>query len=562
MPDTNLIKTKTPYWVFQTHCKHDDVNCFIIKEKIKCVDDDGKETWKNNLRYINDPKRPIWVTKPRFRNTHEFKKEFEEEDKLDRYDAIKDSELCEKIKNIFGIYSRKNHLRELCNSPYLYGADIPTGVFIRHKYATDNGGELPLLTNGGLDIENETRGKMRINVMSFVHDTGDQLIVYCAYLDEYLFRVDKSGNERIKATEEELNNVVFSTLKEEIEEYNIKIELYKARDEIDLIKWIFFNIHKCKTDFVGIWNMDYDIPVIMNRILQNGESLDYTMCPKEIPDKYKYVNYYQDKAKVDHFTDKWHWCQIAGYSQFVDAMCLFARLNKTKGRESSYTLNDIAMKILGIGKLISKKVTNHWYEQTYKFLEYVAYNIQDSILLPLMNRKIKMYEQLYSLTGDSLLNDFNKSTAMVRDASFFYNKKEGKIIATAGNVMLTPFDELLTKIGGTVLSPNKAINIGINVLEESNVSSQVIVSTSDIDAEAEYPTATASFNIAKETKLFTAVEIEGFSRDMVEKFFSDVPSALENSVELANKFFGLPNYGEMGELFNTHITAFLQQKNM
>ena len=75
------------------------------------------------------------------------------------------------------------------------------------------------------------------------------------------------------------------------------------------------------------------------------------MAHPDVPKQYRYASYKEDISKTDHFTDKWHWMSITGYSQFLDSMCLYARLRKVSGREVSYKLDDIANKELGQGKL-------------------------------------------------------------------------------------------------------------------------------------------------------------------------------------------------------------------
>lgn len=544
---------RIPFWIHSAQCRKPEANVFVIKEKVLEIDDAGNRTWSNNLRFINDPKRPFWMTKTGFRN-HEFKKEFEYEANLEKY-TVRDSEMIEKIKRCLGVFGRRNNPRELFNSPFIYGADIDTGVLIRKSYNEKTVGMLPQLTVGSMDIENEVRGEKRINVFSF----NEGKYIYCAYLKEYLMKVDAHGN-RVPATEEELWEVINHELKDEIETYGYEIVIYGAHTELALIKWVFDQIHRHKTDFVGIWNLNYDISRILERLEALGADPQKIFCHPDVPDKYKYFKYKLDNSNTEHFADKWHWVTATGYTQFIDSMCLYARLRKAKGREPDYTLNAIANKILGTGKISLGKITNHYMEQTYNFLRYVAYNIKDSILIPLMHKQTNDCVSMMALTDSSLLSDFNKQTVMGKNAMYFYNKAQGKIIATAGMIMGTPFDDMLPKLGGTVLPPHKAVNIGIQAVEESNHETQVTIMVNDEDVAAEYPSVMQAFNIAKETKLFTGVKIEGFGQIHTEDYFSNVTAPKENAVYLCNKFFGLPNYEQMREIMYRKITEQFQQE--
>lgn len=68
-----------------------------------------------------------------------------------------------------------------------------------------------------------------------------------------------------------------------------------------------------------------------------------------------------------------------------------------------------------------------------------------------------------------------------------------------------------------------------------------------------YPSILSAFNISKETTLSTTFEINGFPKSDVEIFFSNVTSPEINSVFLCNKFFDLPNYQDMEQLYIKYL---------
>lgn len=558
------IVQSVPGWVHSLHIvdKEAKVNTLMVKEKIYQKDSEGNVTYRDNLKFINDPVRPVWVTKPGCRN-HQFKKEFEYLTNLDRYN-VPDSKVCQTAQSALdGRYSSyEPRLRNLCSSPFIYAADIEAGVFTRYKYQKqieDLGGIPFKYTVGCLDIENEVRGEGRINAITFIHENE----IFTTVLDDYMYIHDRDKGTKVKATREDALAAIKETVGPLLSEHKFKLTFAIHTNEVDMIKWIFKHIHEKKTDFIGIWNMRHDIPHMMYRLLKNDVLPETVMPHPDVPVNLRFVRYNDDKTKdLQHITDRWDWCEIPGHSQFVDAMCLYARIRKTSGRKSSYSLDAVSNEEVGKGKLKLGRITNHWYEQNYRFLPYIAYNINDCVLMQLMEWKNHDYSQLLSLSGVSMLNDFNKQTAMGKNSTFIYALGKGRVIASVGKDMLTPFDKDIPKLGGAVLSPARAKNIGSKILKEApGIETQVVMSVNDLDVTAEYPSITATFNISKETKLSTALTIEGMPRSATEGFFSELPSPLENAVPLCSNYFGLPNYTKMGELFDQYVTILLKQKS-
>lgn len=558
------IVESVPGWVHSLHIvdKKAKINTLMVKEKIYMKDEEGNISYKDNLKFIQDPVRPVWITKPSHR-THEFKKEFEYLQNLDRYN-VSDSKLCLVAQSALdgkpSFYEPK--LRNLCSSPFVYGADIEAGVFVRYKYQKrieDLGGIPFKYTVGCLDIENEVRGDNKINAITYIHENE----IFTTVLDEYMYIHDREKGTKVKATYQDALAEIKEVLGDLLIEHKFKLTFKIYDNEVDMVKWIFDRIHEKKTDFIGVWNLRHDIPHIIHRLLENKALPSEIIPHPDVPVNLRYVDYKPDQAKeLQHITDRWDWCEIPGHSQFVDAMCLYARLRKTTGRKSSYSLDAVSNEEVGKGKLNLGRITNHWYEQNYRFLRYIAYNINDCVLMQLMEWKNRDYNQLLSLSGVSMLNDFNKQTAMGKNSTFIYALGKGRVIASVGNDMLTPFDKDIPKLGGAVLSPARTRNIGSKILKEApTIETQVVMSVNDLDVTAEYPSITATFNISKETKQSTALTIEGMPRSATEAFFSELPSPIENAVPLCSNYFGLPNYSQMGELFDQYLTILTQNKS-
>lgn len=517
---------------------------------------DGTKTVENRLKFYNDPKRPYWITKPQFRD-HEFKKEFESIDKCDMH-ICRDSDLERDLSASLGYptWGRIRPLRQLCSSPYVYGADIPTETLVKqaimHKVPV---GKIANYSKGGFDIESEVTGEKRINVITFIHEHE---IFTCA-LREYCEIWDVPGDPKSyhhPATEDDVRAVIDRLLGSYLHKHQFNVTFKICDTELDLIKWIFAQIHKCKTNYIGIWNMGFDIPKIIERIEALGADPEAIMCHPEVPKAYRYVKWFEDKATVAHFTDKWHWVSIAGYSQFVDSMCLYARLRKVNGRDSSYSLDAISNKELGQGKLHFGDITNHSYQQRYNFLEYIAYNINDVMIMMLMEWKNSDLSALSGLCGVSTPREFSRQTAMLRNDAYVYARSKGYVPASAALTMFGKVDKSVGKAGGTVLPPNKATGVGISATKElAGLDTMVSVLANDLDYTSMYPSFMKTANISRETELMTAISVNGYPLRDIEKLFSNLLIPEVGAIEVATYFYELPSYTGMAKDFDQYLAS-------
>ena len=70
-----------------------------------------------------------------------------------------------------------------------------------------------------------------------------------------------------------------------------------------------------------------------------------------------------------------------------------------------------------------------------------------------------------------------------------------------------------------------------------------------------YPNIMAACNYDKETKLMTVLQIEGFDSADIIDLCGHMTAPEENSVYLGHKFLNLPNYHEMGKMFDSRHTV-------
>lgn len=538
---------------------------FTDGERVTAVMKDV-DTGETFLKIIDDPMRKVYITKNGLR-------EEDQNDKLlcvpiddcDMY-TIPNWDIKEQLQKIVKGYSTGYiRISDLMNDYNVFGGvDIPIQVLIKQHTYNLHKAIASDYRVGGFDIETN----IVPDTMFASSAPGDEIIIinyvtpdlkiYSGVLSKFVEKYTKEYViNKIKTTlpvfRDNLNEKargIYDTFTPELH--------YKVFDtEPELFRWIFDNIHMDKPDYVMIWNMSFDIP----RILERMEALhlnprDY-FCHPDIPRRHRVFNYRQDNNKnLQHVSHAWHVVEASGYTGWLDAMCLYSRLRKHKGVEDSYSLEAITTKFLGTGKLQFEEA-GHYVMQTERQDEYCAYGVIDSILLVLLECINKDIVQLHTLMAYSDLPSFAHQTVQLRDRFFDYCKHRNLVPASRMGKVEYETDASIVNVGGNVLEPGLAWRTGVNKVAElhgkvDNVVSKLQYVVLDLDVTSEYPSLARALNICKDTKVLTLLGIEGFNKTDIVDFCGHLLAAKENAVYLCNKYLNLPDYKEMGELFDTH----------
>ncbi len=463
---------------------------------------------------------------------------------------VPEPELAVELSKRLGYHKHWRSVRQLCDSPYVHGADIDVRAIYKRQLAIDCPKVPTHYSTGFLDIEASVCGGEEINLITYV-DTDSRTVCTAALqsfmADHTVDKIRAIFDTKLKELRGKLNAKARSLL--DAKPYVFKFRVFE--DERDLIRSIFSAIHKFKPDFVGIWNEHYDIPKILSRMEYFNMDPCEVMCHPDVPKELRYVKYKYSEKKTDHITDKWPWLEVSGYTQFLDSMCLYSRLRIVKGREVSYALKYIATKILGAGKLDFGEA-DHYVMQTEHFDQYCVYNAVDAMLLDLMEGTHNDISQLTALIGSALLKDFNHQTTMI--LYFFYDYcRSHKLVpgSTGSSSMRQKGDEKIVNIGGNVLSPLLVKDAGVPILEGSDIETKLQLFVLDSDAASMYPSILMAFNIAKETKTDTIISIEDMPKNAVEDFFENVTDPTGNAMYLGSRFFNLPSCTDIVKLWDT-----------
>ena len=548
------------FYVHSTRAFNNFEEGIIVKEKLAIPQADGTYKFEDSLSTIKNPKRSFYIHQKKYQD-YKYKIEYAKIDQCDKYTCY-NRELEQEIKNRVGIYSNKRmSLRELCNSPYLYGADIDIEVLIKIAYMNKVKGVdiTPKYSFGALDLEVsviELDG--RIMLASICIDGVIHLVV----LDAFLYKpgpIDETGYpKRIKASLVEIDELAPVMIGDYLEQFGLSYKLYLAHSEMDLITKMMSIVHESKVDFLGIWNMPYDVPKIIERIKHNNGCVEDVLCHPDVPKEFRTAKYRPDFGKTDHFTDSWDWMNLAGYTQPIDCMRLYSRLRKVKGREPSYTLGAISEKVIKHGKV--DLGGSHWYNQLYNFIAYAVYCMVDAGNVYVMDAKTNDSSSMCNLVGNSLLKSFSKQTVMLKNDFYQYCLERNLISGTVGEIMGTPYDDLIGKAGGTVLSPYLIRNAGLRcVAMRRQLYTLLYMFIKDIDAASMYPYTTKAFNISKETCRATMVRLADMVDTDIEDLYVTMMSPTENALLYGNKFFNIPT---PSQLLDNYEKWFLSRQSM
>jgi hypothetical protein len=553
----NMSTTPTYQFIHSTYWKAKDNSSDAVVALLKEVD-----TGEPKLHIFQNPKRTVYVTRPGLRETHDHKKLCETLDNLDSY-SVHNHNLREELQRIL-LGHTKGYVTQtqLLNNPYVYGADIDISVLIKQHFLNSTDKMCKGFRVGGLDIETAVPGILGGKEVILITYVTPELKIHTAVLKAFL--QESACGEALT-----LFDSVLSNLKQELNNKGQKV-LEKHFDksiplgfspnitfhdsEVDMIKWIFSIIHKDKPEFISIWNIDYDIPFLLDRLRVHDVVPHGVMCHPEVPFKYRVCNYRQDNNKSAQFFHKWHVFELSGYTQFYDSMCLYSRLRKHKGNENSYALDYIAKKVLGTGKLKYPK-SSHYVMQSSKQVEYLAYNIMDTLLTVLMEHVIKDVGSLMMLIKDTDFSSFAMQTVQLKNWFYNYLKAHRKVPASWQGKILHETDSEIVNVGGNVLAPGLAWRTGVTRVKEllgivNDVVSKMVLLVSDLDVARMYPSIMAACNIDRDTKRMTVLQVENCDAHRIVDFMGHLLFPKENAAYLCNQYFNLPSYTEMLQIYD------------
>lgn len=299
-------------------------------------------------------------------------------------------------------------------SPYVFNADLPIETYYLIQFVMEYSTESPkALSLGKLDIENDIiacedfplHGETPINAVTYINmDTND---VYTLILlkDNLPFVPEghpkyeyyRNLKEKFYTQVDEVNKnpqMVVNACHSEFDEMypGMKYNLLYYTEELQLLKDLMYIIHNTDNDYIGIWNMPYDMQNIISRPSRIGGD------PFElIPDdrfSIKMVSFKEDTNPVAH--KRRHECVTSTVPTFVDDMVHYAGVRSGRGVIPSLKLNNVARSELKDEKFDYSEISDIKHLFYDDLLKFILYNIKDVLLLVSLEKKTKDTSTIYS----------------------------------------------------------------------------------------------------------------------------------------------------------------------
>ena len=289
----------------------------------------------------------------------------------------------------------------------------------------------------------------------------------------YTFLLRNELNPQIEEFEKNINESLFQEIRDLVrdvvggwkkekkyglDEYDYQFLFYDEDKELDLIRDLFRLINTYQPDFVLAWNMAFDIPYIIQRIINLGGDPAEIICHPDF--EHKMAEYYVDTFHQSDFEARGDFANISSYSVYMCQMIQFASRRKGQSAFSQFGLNYIGNAIAGVKKLDYSHITTNIGELPWKdYKTFVLYNIVDTIVQYVIEF---VTGDIDYIAGKALMNNTRYAKAH-RQTVYLFNRG-CKEFAKDGFMICNNINKYKDKpegkfAGAMVANPNKLLDI-------------------------------------------------------------------------------------------------------
>lgn len=463
----------------------------LIKEKIHLKN----KTSVVNRRIIKNPERPYWVTKPIYRN-HEEKKTREFLDKVDMRMSTQ-AGLITNVKRSLDIIAPYKTLKQVARVPYSYGLDLPVTSYYKKKYMNQYPDSFTENDVAALDIETDVvdyNGTRRYTeepiLLQLTFKNRAILIATELYLK--LTPLDeKTGKPTPPIPKSkyiaDCLDYIPKRLKETFDILKTKLEVHVVKTPLDAIKLLFERAHEWSPDIIAIWNIDFDLPIILETIKKYGGDIGDIFSDPKVPPEFRNAWYHKgqvvkrtqsgDETPL-HWVDQWHTMRCLAGFYFIDQACAFRKIRFAGGNEPSWALASILKKYTSFTKLnerneITKDMTAlqwHQYMQVHEKIEYSAYAIADGQGCELLDMEPKVKDLAVSISTQCRHSDYDKFPSQPKRSveNMHYTCLENNMVlgSTSDKLYVDKFDDKSVGINDWIvtLAAHLILSTGIKCL--------------------------------------------------------------------------------------------------
>lgn len=428
----------------------------LIKEQVH--NEDGTIT--PNIRQVVDYQRSFYVTK-KGKQTYQDKREWCDLEDVSEFKSTQ-TQLGIAVAKALGKGWFKGSLRDLSDSPYLYGSDILSTSLIKQSYA-DKWDVITAYSNAVFDTETDV-----------IHGTGQITMATVSFKDRVFTAVQKSFVKGYANPVERIKQLAEKYIGPQLKERNITLEISIVDNEIDVVKQSMAKAHAWMPDFLSVWNLAFDMDKIIDACTRAGVLPESILCDPSVPDKYRSFRFKKGAPKKTTASGKvmnykpaqrWHTVFCPSSFYWVDAMGIYKQVRTGQPEETSYGLDAMLKKNLkNITKLKFEEADKytglewHQFMQTNYPLEYVVYNMFDCISMEMLDEKTLDVQLSFPMqAGCTDFQHFNSQPKRTVNALHFFCLKNKQVIGSTASEMTNEFDESTTDLSGW-------IDLSLNIL--------------------------------------------------------------------------------------------------
>lgn len=525
------------------------------------------------LKYCEEKVNPdyeYYIAKPNERV--DYNRLFIEEDKTDKIvvahsDLERDIAVRTGNKDFFFENVRNGNRaanKKLHTHPDIFNSDMNIEDHYMLRFSRMYKDEPCTISKAFFDIEADTismmgdfpePGECPINAISLILQDQQQV---------YIFLLRNNHNPLIAEFEKQVNS---GMIHKELSDFVIKsvggpevaakyginfsynFLFYDQDKEINLIRDLFVAINTFKPDFALAWNMGFDIPYILARIVKLGYDPRDIVCNKDFNNKI--AEYFIDERNYSDFAERGDFANIASYTTFLDQMIHFASRRKGQSKFISFTLDYIGEAVAKVKKLNYKHITTNISELPYKdYKTFVFYNVMDTVVQYCIEYITNDIDYVFTKANINCTR-----YCKVHRQTVYLTNRVTKDIKNSGNFIIgnncnkfNPKPDVKFP-GAFVADPTKLSNHP--KMRVRGIVMDCCENAIDLDYASLYPSIIREFNIAPNTQIglviidreFTAIEAARANNTVAGAFMEDMRSQIW--LEIGTRWFNLATYTEL-----------------
>lgn len=397
----------------------------------------------------------------------------------------------------------------------IFGSDININNYYRMLFKRCYSNKVVPITKAFIDIECDTKycngdfpepGEVPINAVSYLDFNSRELltVLYDDGTNESLgnfvsiLNQDTYNEEFHKLLEDTMQGI--DNVKEfKLEDLTTKVIMYN--DEVNMLVDLFKYINIKRPDFLLAWNMAFDIPYIIARLVKLGVDPASVMCDNSFTGR-KYCEYYIDAIHESEFSTRGDFADISAYPIYLDQMIQFASRRRGQSQFQSMKLDYIGKEIVGvIQKLDYSDIVKSLSDLPYvDYKTFVQYNMMDVIVQYCIEFKTNDVGYVFNkaLQNSTEYKKIHRQTVYLANRAITSFYDYGRYIL--GNNVNKFKDKPTDKYEGAFVADPRLVSDKVKDKVNGHPINR-IANAVDFDFTRLYPSIAQEFNLAPNTQI-------------------------------------------------------------